>query len=125
SKRDWSSDVCSSDLGLVQHISTLRDVSQLCFATLHAWQALAAKNKCLRAIRAQNSFLPRHCGFYSVAEAPSAYVWPASHISQLLDRLVSMAVLAQTNGVVGVHHNGRLLHQCRHTHRVASVLHKH
>ena len=45
--------------------------------------------------------------------------------SHLLYRLVSRAIFAQTDGVVGVDHHLTLFHQRRHAYRVTRVFHEH
>src|SRR5450830_787131 len=110
---------------ILQHITTAADVVDLHGIAGLVLQVLPGEDQRRRTVLALQGVFPGHGGFHRVGWTPGVEVRRATQARQLLDRLVGRTVFAQTDGVMGVDMDHALLHQRRHTYRVAGVFHEH
>src|SRR5471030_1836679 len=110
---------------VLQHITATGDVGDLAGITGLVLQVLTREDQRRRAVLAFQSQFPANRRFNGIGWTPGVEVRGAAQAGQLLDWLVSRAVFAKTDGVVGVDEHHALLHQRGHTYRVARVFHEH
>ncbi|GIB08638.1 hypothetical protein VCSRO184_3032 [Vibrio cholerae] len=110
---------------IFQDVAAFGDVRDLLCAAWLLREVLTRENQRRWRIFTLNRQFPRHRGFHLVTRTPCAHAWRHTQGSDLLNRLVSWAIFAQTNRVVRVHLDVLHFHQCCHTHRVTRVFHKH
>src|SRR5690606_30629182 len=100
-------------------------VRQLLFGTILLRQVLTGEDQRGWTVLTLNAIFPCHCRFHLVTWTPCAHVRGDTQGSNLLYRLVSWTIFAQTNGVVGINHHLTLFHQRSHTHGVTGIFHEH
>ena len=88
-------------------------------------ERLPRKHQTRRPPRALDRGLPRHRRFHRVARPPHLVAGDVAQGRQMFDRLMGRAVLAQTDGVVGVDVDCVRRDQRAHAHGVARVVGKH
>ncbi|RMT21917.1 hypothetical protein ALP52_05981 [Pseudomonas amygdali pv. mori] len=113
--------LCSA---VTQYIAATGNGIYLLLFTRLVSQVLTRENQCGWTVIALDGVFPGHGRFHGICRTPGVQVRRGTQAGQLLDRLVSRAVFAQTDGVVGEYVDHALLHQRGHTHRVASVFHE-
>ena len=88
-------------------------------------QILAAEYQAGRAVLAHDCLLPGHRRLDRIARTPDVVVGDVAQGRQVLDRLVGRAVLAQTDGVMGVDVDDVGRDQRTHAQRIAGVVGEH
>src|SRR5699024_7236757 len=121
--RGHQDDVRGTALGLDQDVgAAAHALGGLLLGALEHRDVLAGQGQGLRAGRALERGDPRGGGLIRVRRAQGGHARHGAQGGQLLDRLVSRAVLAETDGVVRPHVERRDVHQRRQADRRAHVV---